>query len=53
MTNSQVRMLSSVLAILSGAILSLSNNIDVKVSIFLILLGGMMFVAEYVRSQKQ
>ena len=53
MTNSQVRMFSSVLLLLAGAVLSLSNNVDVNVSLFIILLGVTAFVAEYIRMRRQ
>ena len=53
MTNPQVRMLSSVLALLAGAVLSLSDNVNVNVSLFVILLSLSMFIVEYVRLQRQ
>ena len=53
MTNVQVRMLSSVLALFAGAVLAQTDNIDVNVSIVIILFGSVAFVTEYVRSQRQ
>ena len=52
MTNIQVRMLSSALALIAGAILAASDNVDVNVSIVIILASAAMFVADYVRSQR-
>ncbi len=53
MTNVQVRMLSSVLALLAGAVLAQTGNIDVNVSLAIILVSSAGLVAEYVRSQRQ
>ncbi len=53
MTNVQMRMLASVLALFSGVVLSFSDNIEVSVSIAIILVSSAAFVAEYVRSLRQ
>ena len=53
MTNVQARMLSSVLALLAGAVLAQTDNIDVNVSLAIILISSAALVAEYVRSQRQ
>lgn len=53
MTNVQVRMLSSVLALFAGAVLAHTNNIHVNVSLVIILVSSAALVAEYVRSQRQ
>ena len=53
MTNVQVRMLSSVLALLAGAVLAQTGNIHVNVSIVIILFSSAAFVTDYVRSQRQ
>lgn len=52
MTSSNVRMISAAIALLAGAIASLSTALDVNVSIVLILVSGAMFVGEWVRSFK-
>ena len=53
MTNAQVRMLSSVLALFAGAVLAQSDNINVNVSLVIILVSSAVLGAEYVRSQRQ
>ena len=52
MTNSQVRLLSSALALLAGGVIANTTNIDVNVSIVIILGSSMLFVVEYFRNQK-
>lgn len=52
MTNSQTRLIATALGLMAGAIMSLSNNLDVNVSIVVILITGSMFLTEYVRSRK-
>jgi len=52
MTNSQVRLLSSAMALLAGAVLANTYNIDVNVSIFIILISSILFIVEYFRNQK-
>ena len=53
MANVQARMLSSVLALLAGAVLAQTGNIDVNVSLAIILISSAALVAEYARSQRQ
>ncbi len=52
MTNSQVRLLSSAIALLAGAVLANTYNIDVNVSIYIILISSVLFIVEYFRNQK-
>ncbi len=52
MTNLQVRLLSSALALLAGAVLANTNNVNVNVSLVIILGSGAFFIADYVRSQR-
>ena len=52
MTNSQTRMLAASVGLLAGAIASLSDNLDVNVSIVIILLSGAMLIGEWFRSFK-
>ena len=52
MSNSQVRLLSVSIALLAGAVLAASDNIDVSVSIWIILISLVLFVVEYFRNQK-
>jgi len=52
MTNSQTRLISSALVLLAGGIIANTDNIDVNVSIVIILVGSVLFVFEYFRNQK-
>ena len=52
MTNGQVRLLAAALALLAGAVMANTNNLDVNVSIVVILVSSAIFVAEYLRSQR-
>jgi len=52
MTNSQVRLLSSAIAMLAGGVIASTNNIDVNVSIVIILVSSAIFIVEYFRLQK-
>ncbi len=52
MSNSQVRLLSSAIALLAGAVLATTGNIDVNVSIAIILISSVLFIVEYFRNQK-
>lgn len=50
MSSQQLRLLASVLVVLSGAIAANASQLDVNVGIFLILIGVVMLFAEYFRS---
>jgi len=52
MTNAQVRLIASAIALLAGGIIANTNNIDVNVRIVIILASGAIFVFEYLRCQK-
>jgi hypothetical protein len=52
MTNTQTRLIASAIALLAGGVIANATNIDVNVSIVVILVSGAIFVAEYVRSQR-
>lgn len=52
MSNSQMRMLASSIVVVGGAIAGMSDNLSVNVSLIVIILGMVMFIAEYVRSAK-
>jgi hypothetical protein len=52
MTNSQIRLLSTAIALLAGAVLATTSNIDVNVSIAIILISSALFIVEYFRNQK-
>jgi hypothetical protein len=49
MTNSQVRLLSSAIAMLAGGVIANTSNIDVNISIAIILVSSVLFVVEYFR----
>ena len=50
MTNPQVRLLAS--AMIAGTLASSTDNLNVNVGITIILVGGVLFLVEYVRSQR-
>ena len=52
MTNVQVRLLASAIALLAGAFAASTDNLNVNVGIVIILVSGAMFLAEYVRCQR-
>jgi len=52
MSNSQVRLLSSAIALLAVGVLANTYNIDVNVSIVIILVSSALFIVEYFRNQK-
>lgn len=52
MTNSQVRLLSSAIALLAGGVIANTHNINVNVSIIIILASSALFIVEYLRNQK-
>lgn len=52
MTNSQVRLISSAIAMLAGGVIANTTNIDVNVSIFIILVSSVLFIIEYFRNQR-
>jgi hypothetical protein len=52
MTNKQVRLIASAIALLAGGVIANANDIDVNVSIWIILISAAMFLIEYLRSQR-
>jgi hypothetical protein len=52
MSNSQARLISSAVALLAGGVLANTTNIDVNVSIVIILVSSIIFIVEYFRNQK-
>ena len=53
MTNVQVRLLASAIALLAGALAASTDNLNVNVGLAIILVSGALFVAEYIRCQRQ
>jgi len=49
MSNSQVRLLSSAIALLAGGVIANTTNIDVNVSIAIIVISSVLFLVEYFR----
>ena len=52
MTNTQVRLIASAIALLAGGVIANTGNINVNVSVIIILVSAAIFVVEYLRSQK-
>lgn len=52
MTNPQVRMLASAIAMIAGPLASSTDNLDINVGITIILVSSVLFLVEYVRSQR-
>jgi len=52
MSNVQVRLLASSLALLAGGVIANSDNIDVSIPIVIILGSALIFVVEYLRCQR-
>ena len=52
MTNVQARLISAAIALLAGALAASTDNLNVNVGIFIILVSGAIFIAEYIRSQR-
>ena len=49
-TNVQVRLVASAIALIAGALAASTDNLDVNVGIAIIVVSGAIFLAEYVRS---
>lgn len=49
MSDSQARLLSSAIALLAGSVIANTTNIDVNVSIAIILISSVLFIVEYFR----
>ena len=49
MSDSQARLFASVIALLAGGVIANTTNIDVNVSIAIILVSSVLFLVEYFR----
>ena len=49
MTNSQIRLLSSAVALLAGGVIANTTNIDVNISIAIIVVSSVLFLVKYFR----
>lgn len=52
MTNQQARLIGCAIAILGGAVAATTENLDINFSIAIMVISGTLFLAEYIRSQK-
>ena len=52
MTNVQVRLLAADIAMLAGAVAASTDNLDINVGITIIFVSGVLFLVEYIRSQR-
>ena len=52
MTNQQARLIGLPIALLAGALAAGAEGLDDNIGIFIIFVAGILFIAEYVRSQK-
>ena len=52
MTNVQVRLLAAAIAMLAGAVAASTDNLDINVGITMIFVSGVLFLVEYIRSQR-
>jgi len=53
MTNSQTRLIAASIALLAGVVAAGADNLDVNVGIAVIFVSGAIFIAKYVRSQRE
>ncbi len=51
LTNTQARLIGSAIALVAGALMANSSNLNINLSIATILIAGILFLIEYVRSQ--
>ncbi len=52
MTNVQVRLFAAAIAMLAGAVAASTDNLDINVGITIIFVSGVLFLVEYIRSQR-
>ena len=52
MTNVQARLLAAAIAMLAGAVAASTDNLDVNVGMTIIFVSGVLFLVEYIRSQR-
>ena len=48
----QVRLLAAAIAMLAGAVAASTDNLDINVGITIIFVSGVLFLVEYIRSQR-
>jgi hypothetical protein len=52
MTNKQVRLIGTAIALLAGSVAANTKLLDINVGIAIIVIAGVLFLAEYVRCQR-
>jgi membrane protein DedA with SNARE-associated domain len=52
-TNIQVRLPASSIALIAGALAASTDNLDVNVGLLIIIVSAAHFVADYIRCQRQ
>ena len=52
MTNVQARLLAAAIAMLAAAVAASTDNLDANVGITIIFVSGVLFLVEYIRSQR-
>ena len=52
-TNVQVRLIASAIALIAGALAASTDNLDVNVGFAIIVVSGAIFLAEYIRCQRE
>ena len=53
MTNLQVCLLASAIALIGGALAASTDNLDVNIGIIIIFVSGALFLSDYIRCQWQ
>ncbi len=52
MTNKQARLIGTAIALLAGGVAANAKQLDINVGIVVIVIAGALFIAEYIRCQK-
>jgi hypothetical protein len=52
-TNPQARLLAAPIAMLAGALAATTDNLNINVGLAIIIVSGAIFLAEYVRCQRE
>ena len=53
MTNKQTRLIGTAIALLGGGVAANAEQLDISVGIAIIVIAGALFIAEYIRCQKE
>ena len=52
MTNKQARLIGTAIALLAGSVAASTERLDINVGIAIIVITGVLFIAEYIRCHK-